>query len=503
MKNSARVNFREAGKEAQAQDAAAVATQQSALAPEDAPAPAAPEQGSFNWYKNWYPVAIADDLDPLKPFATKLLGKELVVWRDAEGQWRCFQDKCPHRLAPLSEGRIEPSDGTLQCSYHGWRYSGSGTAAAIPQAHFDGEQVERTAIASKRSCVASYPTQVLLGMIWVWPESGLVAFIESAAVEPAVNQRVRDIDPGKVALTTNQNYVRDFTVAYDILYENISDQSHVPFAHHGVANNRTSPWAAHFAVTNVKGDLGSADGYMYDLEWSPDAINPPIRQRVRGVPPTYIEYFTPKENGAFTALWFHVVPLDEHTTRVFNHAVIVQPMHPALKALAAARPRWIDHMLLNEIFDGDMAYLAKASQYAKERDPGGNTWAQDYYLPAGADKSAIAFRKWYHGRGAGGYVRAAGGTPSRPPQLTREQIMDRWHQHTAHCPSCSKALARARGGQQVMAALAAAMVLLTAARLGVGAAPASLAAIGPMAAAAGALAFSRLLTRKLQAWIWR
>ena len=42
-------------------------------------------------------------------------------------------------------------------------------------------------------------------------------------------------------------------------------------------------------------------------------------------------YFTPKEGGAFTALWFHVVPLDEHTTRVFNHAVIVQPMHPALK----------------------------------------------------------------------------------------------------------------------------------------------------------------------------
>ncbi len=37
------------------------------------------------------------------------------------------------------------------------------------------------------------------------------------------------------------------------------------------------------------------------------------------------------------------------------------------QALAAARPRWIDHMLLNEIFDGDMAYLAKASQYAKAR----------------------------------------------------------------------------------------------------------------------------------------
>ncbi len=47
-------------------------------------------------------------------------------------------------------------------------------------------------------------------------------------------------------------------------------------------------------------------------------------------------YFTPKADGAFTALWFHVVPLDEHTTRVFNHAVIVQPMHPALKVHACA-----------------------------------------------------------------------------------------------------------------------------------------------------------------------
>jgi len=54
-----------------------------------------------------------------------------------------------------------------------------------------------------------------------------------------------------------------------------------------------------------------------------------------GGPPAR-RYFTPKGDGAFTCLWFHVVPLDEHTTRVFNHAVIVQPMHPALKARTPA-----------------------------------------------------------------------------------------------------------------------------------------------------------------------
>ena len=64
------------------------------------------------------------------------------------------------RLAPLSQGRIEPSDGTLQCSYHGWRFDGSGAAAAIPQAAYDSAQAERTSLASKRSCVASYPVQV-------------------------------------------------------------------------------------------------------------------------------------------------------------------------------------------------------------------------------------------------------------------------------------------------------------------------------------------------------
>ena len=64
------------------------------------------------------------------------------------------------RLAPLSQGRIEPSDGTLQCSYHGWRFAGSGQAAAIPQAAHDSPQAEKTSCASKRSCVATYPTQV-------------------------------------------------------------------------------------------------------------------------------------------------------------------------------------------------------------------------------------------------------------------------------------------------------------------------------------------------------
>ena len=48
-----------------------------------------------------------------------------------------------------------------------------------------------------------------------------------------------------------------------------------------------SPWANHFRIT---GDRVSPEGFTYDLEWSPDAINPPIRQTVTFHPPSLIEY---------------------------------------------------------------------------------------------------------------------------------------------------------------------------------------------------------------------
>ena len=56
----------------------------------------------FQWAKHWYPMAFLDDLDPKVPHPVELLSQRLVLWCDGQGQWRCFQDKCPHRLAPLS-----------------------------------------------------------------------------------------------------------------------------------------------------------------------------------------------------------------------------------------------------------------------------------------------------------------------------------------------------------------------------------------------------------------
>ena len=61
-----------------------------------------------------------------------------------------------HRLAPMSEGRIH-SDGTLMCSYHGWRFQGDGACVDIPQS-LDAK-ADAIARASPRSCIKAHPVK--------------------------------------------------------------------------------------------------------------------------------------------------------------------------------------------------------------------------------------------------------------------------------------------------------------------------------------------------------
>ena len=50
----------------------------------------------FSWTKQWYPVAVADMIDPLKPHPVTLLGTDLVVWYDSVGKkWNVFEDLLP------------------------------------------------------------------------------------------------------------------------------------------------------------------------------------------------------------------------------------------------------------------------------------------------------------------------------------------------------------------------------------------------------------------------
>ena len=71
---------------------------------EEVPSPSSPSDSeAFSWRDHWYPVSLVEDLDPAVPTPFQLLNRDIVIWKDpATSQWVALDDRCPHRLAPLS-----------------------------------------------------------------------------------------------------------------------------------------------------------------------------------------------------------------------------------------------------------------------------------------------------------------------------------------------------------------------------------------------------------------
>ena len=77
---------------------------------------------------DWQAVALSREVDR-KPVRVKLDSAPLVLFRSGEGL-AAMTDRCPHRLAELSKGRV--IGGEIECPYHGWRFGGDGQCRAIP-----------------------------------------------------------------------------------------------------------------------------------------------------------------------------------------------------------------------------------------------------------------------------------------------------------------------------------------------------------------------------------
>ena len=79
----------------------------------------------------WHPIALADELPPgAAPMPVKILGEDLVLFRDDRDRLGLLGLLCSHRCADLSYGRIE--DGGLRCLYHGWLYDINGRCLEQP-----------------------------------------------------------------------------------------------------------------------------------------------------------------------------------------------------------------------------------------------------------------------------------------------------------------------------------------------------------------------------------
>jgi phenylpropionate dioxygenase-like ring-hydroxylating dioxygenase large terminal subunit len=78
----------------------------------------------------WYPILESRQLSRTRPIGVTRLGERLMLWREADGRLACMPDRCPHRSAMLSRGKIR--DGCIECPYHGLRFNAEGRCTMIP-----------------------------------------------------------------------------------------------------------------------------------------------------------------------------------------------------------------------------------------------------------------------------------------------------------------------------------------------------------------------------------
>ncbi|KAK4440674.1 Pheophorbide a oxygenase, chloroplastic [Sesamum alatum] len=386
----------------------------------------------FSWRDHWYPVSLVEDLDPRYPTPFQLLNRDLVLWFDSSAsEWVAFDDKCPHRLAPLSEGRID-ENGHLQCSYHGWSFDGCGSCTRIPQAASEGP--EARAVKSPRACATRFPTKVSQGLLFVWPDEN--GWERAQATMPPMLPD--DFDKPEFSSVTIQ---RDLYYGYDTLMENVSDPSHIDFAHHKVTGrrDRAKPLPFKMESNGPWGFAGANDG------------NPKISAKF--IAPCYyinkieIDTKLPVVGDQKWVIWIcsFNVPMAPGKTRsiVCSARNFFQFSMPG-PAWWQVVPRWHEHWTSNKVYDGDMIVLQGQEKiFLSQSKDGSGDINQQYtkitFTPTQADRFVLAFRNWLKRHGQPEWFGSTEQQPLPSTILSKRQMLDRFEQHTLKCSSCRRA----------------------------------------------------------------
>lgn len=159
--------------------------------------------------QHWHPVAGSEGVRDA-PLAARLLGEDLVLWRDPAGAVHAWPDRCPHRGARLSLGRVE--GGHLECPYHGWQFAPSGQCVHVPALP--------AFTPPATHCVPSFAVREAHGLVWVRLAEGEVAPPVFAAEDDA---RLRKLNCGPYAVEASAPRI----------IENFLDMAHFAFVHEG------------------------------------------------------------------------------------------------------------------------------------------------------------------------------------------------------------------------------------------------------------------------------
>ena len=286
----------------------------------------------------WYVVADGTDLGG-DPLAVTVLGRTFVLWRDENDRPRAAADRCPHREAPLSNGRVDR--GCIVCPYHGWTFDADGACELIPSAG------PGTPIPPKAR-LDTVEVREQYGVIWLCP--GV-----STGEPPLIGQ---DADPAYRRLTAG---IETWTASSTRMADNFCDVAHFPYVHAGTIGGDTDPVVDTVDIE----DLG--DGFI-GYRYSVDVLDEHGERIGQDMSTAFHLPFTVRSNTRYTSgprtgqdrvLLLCTTPVDDATS-LFTFIVWRNHDHelPAEEALAFDRAIGAEDKLMLETIPGALPLTA-------------------------------------------------------------------------------------------------------------------------------------------------
>jgi vanillate O-demethylase monooxygenase subunit len=169
----------------------------------------------------WYVAGWSRHVPSDRPVARTMLGEPIVLYRKDDGGIAALEDRCCHRLAPLSRGRIEGDD--LRCMYHGLKFAPSGRCVEIPG----------QTMVPPRARVRAYPAVEQDCWVWLW--MGDPALADTALIPRALNHGDPDwrMQTGELAYEAN----------YQLINDNLLDLAHLSYVHENTLGRNSMSWA--------------------------------------------------------------------------------------------------------------------------------------------------------------------------------------------------------------------------------------------------------------------
>lgn len=110
----------------------------------------------------WMPIAGESEFDDKETKPVRIMGEDLVLYKDLSGKYGLVDRQCPHRRADLSYGFVEECG--IRCNYHGWQFDETGQCVAQPYedtAHDDANFKDKVKI-------TAYPVEAKAGLLWAY-----------------------------------------------------------------------------------------------------------------------------------------------------------------------------------------------------------------------------------------------------------------------------------------------------------------------------------------------